>query len=210
MLEALGVTVKRTGVCTKVVAADSRVQRINDSITQRRTSVPTELPKLTNTDVSDLHKACRQGNIHDVTFLTESNPSLIQAKSPNSEDGLGCGAVALHFATIGNQPHIIACLLQKGAKADVATDRGVTPLHVACARGFDACADALMKGGANALTTDRYGKSSYSILKQQCGDVDMRKQRASILRTVEKRDNVHSSRNNAILEVADRILYTKR
>ena len=176
----------------------------------RQAAVRTELPKANRNDVSDLHKACRHGNLHDISFLLELDPSLLSAPSSISEDGLGCGAVALHYATIGNQPEVISFLLQKGAKVDLTTDRGLTPLHVACTRGFVDCANLLLQGGANALTQDRHGKSSHAVLKQLSGDPDMQKRRTAIARLLQNHSGAQSICENPILRLTDKILYSRR
>jgi hypothetical protein len=209
VLEALGITIKTTGKSTKVVAADSRVQKINYAISVRKPA-GMEIPKAIKSDVTDLHKACRQGNIHDVVFLIDSDADLICAPSINSEDGLGRGAVALHFAAIGNQTGIISYLLQRGALPDVSSDRGITPLHIACSRGFVDCANTLLRGGANALTLDRYGKSARSILDEPCGHPEMRKSRAAISHSLHKLHNVQSIAGNTFSEITDKILYKNR
>ena len=196
-----------------MVPADARVRRINDSIQEKKDApVASKLPKISNSDLTDLHRACRQGLLHDVQFLIESDISLAAARSTNSEDSLGSGGTAVHFCVLGNRSDILEYLLHHGAQVNSESDRGITPLHVACTRGLSECANVLLKGGACPVQKDRYGVSSESILNQPCGDADLRKNRAIILRQLKARQgrSIESIQNHSALMLADRILYSKR
>lgn len=211
VLEALGLSVSRTSMGTmKVIAADKRTQRINDLIASKP-KVPTRIPSLpVNRDVSDLHRACRQGLRDDVEFLLSQNPDLGKSQSSNSEDGMGTGASAVHFAIMGNNPDIIHYLVSKGADVNQVTDRGTSPLHIACTRGMVECAQALLQSGASLLVKDSHGVSPMTILHQDCGDPILRKARGQILSFSRKTDSSRSIGASNLLQVTDRFLYNRR
>lgn len=209
VLDALGISIKQDSSRSfRVIASDKRVQMINE----RRQLTP-ELPKQLalkschNTDLTDLHKACRQGNVLDVQFLLNQDPSLAATPSTSSEDSFGKGGRTVHFATAGDQSKILEFLIVRGVQPSSKTERGVTPLHIACTKGLVDCAAILLRGGANMIERDSYGQTPMGILRQDCGDVVLRRARAQILTLYRRSRDSRSVSDRQVLSIADRVLY---
>lgn len=209
VLDALGISIKQdSSISFRVIAADKRVQMINEKrqLTPELPKQPT-LKSFNNTDLTDLHKACRQGNVHEVEFLLNQDPSLADTPSTSSEDSFGKGGRTVHFATAGDQSKVLEFLIVRGVQPSLKTERGITPLHIACSKGLVDCAGILLRGGANMIERDSYGQTPMGILCQDCGDVVLRRARAQILTLYRRSRYSRSVSDSQVLSIADRILY---
>jgi hypothetical protein len=217
VLEALGISVRastgKSGL--NVIAADQRVQRVNDfkanqTVNRQILSIP---PQPTVTE-QDLHKAARQALFVDLDFILEQRPELLNSPSKANEDCFGVGGTALLFAVAGDNPQVVEYLLSRGADPHLASDRGITPLHFSCRKGAIECAKLLLGHGASMFTKDRYNLTPLCILtKETCADPVMRKQRAGILsyykssQSEMKRKSMIGSSSQTILQLTDKVLY---
>lgn len=185
------------------MASNARIQNANERLSNPSTQIVVRAQSTPSRDLVDLHKACRQGNSLDVEFLVSQDPSLLNSESKASEDLIGPGGTALHYATLGDNPHIISFLLLKNANVDAESHRGLTPLYIACSKGLVECADVLMQHGSSLLHRNRQGVTPMAILRQQCGVPDLCTRRQMIL-TRSKSLRPGSSVNQSILRIADR------
>jgi ankyrin repeat protein len=208
IIQSLGISVtplKPTGFTRS--NADDQIERLSRNI-----MINTRLNSLhqsVKTDIRDLHRACRQGLSHEVSYLVDNNPSLIEAQSVSSEDGMGAGATALHYATVGNKPDIVEGLLNKGAALNAKTNRGLTPLHIACSKGYEECAFILIRAGASAIIKDGFGVSPREMLAQPCGDIALRASRSRILSRL-RQVRPSFTGDISLIPIVDKVLYSSR
>lgn len=91
-----------------------------------------------------LHAACQSGSLACIQLLVEGGADV------NRTDRNGM--TALHFACVHrNEPSVNLLGCAPGIELNSATSGGHTPLHVACQVGSSACAEMLLKCGANVL-----------------------------------------------------------
>lgn len=95
-----------------------------------------------------LHRACASGLLDVVLFLLDYGANV------NAETQLG---VPLRVATSKNQPRIIECLVQRGARLNVASAPHVQPLLIAVRRGYEDAAKILLRNGADVNARDTIG-----------------------------------------------------
>ncbi len=214
VLEALGISLKwgdNSGTL-KVVASDRRIQMINDHNATRPALAQVKAitdQKLVR--VHDFHRACRQGVTIDVEFILKEFPEVLNEISNSSEDGIGTGGTCLHYAVMGNQFEIVQYLLERGAHHALKTERGVSPLHLACSKGYFECAQMLIDKGAAMGDKDNFGNTAFTILSGHSGDRSVSSGRKEILTYYNRRKHNgqlmlgNSSRN--LLELTDKILY---
>lgn len=216
VLEALGISLKFAGEsgALRVVASDKRVQMINDHNAARPSSTPHKaIVDVKVTRSHDFHRACRHGLVVDVEFMVREFPETLNDPSVSSEDGIGTGGTCLHYAVLGNQADVVEYLLNHGALHTLKTERGVSPLHLACSKGYFDCARILIEKGASMGDKDSFGNSSFSILSTHSGDRAISTARKEILSYYNRRKHTgqamlgDSSRN--LLELTDKILYRK-
>ena len=211
VMDSLGISIKAgASGPLKVVAADTRTQRVNEFLENRTQKDNSHPPSCIQKEVVQLHSSCRRGNLADVAFLLDQKPELINMSSVSSEDSIGTGGIALHFATLGNQPDIVSYLIQKGGDINRKSDRGITPLHIASGRGLFECANLLLGNGGNLLIKDSYGKSALSLLQQETGDPHLRKSRTLIANASRKSLNGVPLDGALILKITDKKLYNVR
>jgi cyclase len=73
--------------------------------------------------------AVKAGDLAKVKMLVESNPQIVNAKSP--------GGITILFAAVGyRRLEIAEYLISKGAEVNVRNDFNNTPLHLACGNGL--------------------------------------------------------------------------
>jgi hypothetical protein len=150
----------------------------------------------------------------DLEFILGQHPEFVNVGSTASEDAFGVGGTCLHFAVAGNNPEVIRFLISRRADPNAASERGITPLHLACSRGSTGCAMALIDHGANMSAKDKYGNTPYSILKSDCAEPCLAKARAEILRYQTRRAQSDSqatisSVTTKMLQLTDSLLYKK-
>jgi hypothetical protein len=208
VMESLGISIKaQSSQPVRVVAADSRTQRLNEFIANKSPKDNLQQSSSILNEVAQLHSSCRKGNLADVSFLLDQKPELINMPSASNEDFFGTGGISLHFATLGNQPDIVSYLISKGAKINCQSARGITPLHIASARGLVECGNVLVRQGGNLLIKDSYGKSALSLLQQETGNTELRKSRSLILVSSRKPGSGTQLDSRAILTITDKKLY---
>jgi hypothetical protein len=159
--------------------------------------------------VAGFHRACRQGNIAEAEMFLCDDRSFLYGLSGSSEDTVGSKASCVHFAVLGNQPDILRFLASNGADVSCQTDRGVSPLQVACSRGYVDCAIILVECGANVTCKNNYGQTPSSILRAPCGDVFLKKNRDIILKQIQKASANQNSSSSRLLKLTDKLLYNK-
>jgi len=215
VLEALGIKLRpnigKRGI--SVVAADRRVEYLND-VKAKNELKPTQQKALPSTElnVGDLHRACRQAIPLDLEFILKEHPEFLNQPSTASEDIFGVGGSSLHFAVAGNNPEVLCYLLGHRANLNATSERGITPLHLACSRGYTDCAIVLIDNGGNMFAKDNFGNTPSSILKSVCPDQILAKQRSIIQsysnkKTTQSQPAISISSKSRMLELTDKILY---
>jgi ankyrin repeat protein len=74
------------------------------------------------------------------------------------------GKTALHWATVGVNIPMIELLMSKGAKHDVRSEVGSSPLHVAAMNGHNEAVACLLDHGADINSADIMGNIPLVIL----------------------------------------------
>lgn len=128
----------------------------------------------------ELLSAARSGDVGRARYLLTSVPTTdIHYRSTASEDSLGKGAQALHFAALGGHADVTSALLDCGAAPLAATDAGCTALHVAAKRGHAHVAKILLSAGGALLRVakDNLGKTAlwYATRGQSRGHLEIAK-----------------------------------
>ena len=219
VLEALGISIRAEGSTTgiKVVAADKRVQRVNDiranqPVKQKVLALSAQ-PTLT---VQDFHKAARQAIFVDLEFILEMHPEFLNSPSLANEDSFGVGGTALHYAVAGDNPSVVEYLLSRGADPNLPSERGVTPLHLCCKKGASACAVLLLRHGASMTVRDHYNISPLCILTNEpCAEPNLKRRRAEILtqfRAIQptpQRRAITCTSSQTLLKLTDNVLYRR-
>ena len=219
VLESLGIALRRDAKTTglQIIAADKRVQRLNDIRAQQPTKPKTlALPAQPTLTIQDLHKAARQALFVDLDFILELHPEFLNAPSIANEDSFGVGGTALHYAVAGDNPTVVQYLLTRGANPNATSERGLTPLHLCCKKGASECAALLMSFGASMTKKDHYNITPLCILTNEpCADLSLKKKRAEILSqfrtgqtTSYKRASIGAS-SSTILQLTDKVLYRR-
>ena len=95
-----------------------------------------EISKLNESQGSrELLSAARSGDLGRVCYLTSLSSVEINYASTASEDGLGRGGTALHFASYNGFAEVVNELLKRGADPSLLNSKGETLLHIAARRG---------------------------------------------------------------------------
>ena len=66
----------------------------------------------------------------------------------------------MHEAVDGDQPDVIQLLLLHGFNPNVQSKGGLTPLHLAVAKGQVGCVRALIDNGADIMVKDNQGQDA--------------------------------------------------
>ena len=119
----------------------------------------------------ELLTAARTGDLAKVEYLLNFVPSTkVNFQSSSSEDVLGKGATALHFAALNDHPQVIEALLRFSANPLLTTQSGLTPLHIAAKRGaVGAVKTFLVYPGNSALVAakDNMGRTALSYAQKE-------------------------------------------
>ena len=111
-----------------------------------------------------LHELASEERFEVVEFL------LGAGADPNAqgEDGIA----PLHGAS---HPQFVELLCRRGARVDIRTNTGDTPLHsIASERGKDDVLQALLRSGADPRLTNKAGKTPYDIARSRADEAKMR------------------------------------
>ena len=93
--------------------------------------------------MSDLHAACRSGDLSLISSLLSSNPSALDFRDPQ------LGWTPLYRAVICRQSEAVSLLLSSGADPNGRYALGETALHQAADSGDEGIARELVRAGAN-------------------------------------------------------------
>jgi ankyrin repeat protein len=95
-----------------------------------------------------LHIACFHGHTDTVKLLLHHGANIDACNSD--------GGTPLHMGVYNGHEDVIFELLNRGAKVDIQENHyGVTPLHLACQKGFHGIALALVENLASLKVTDK-------------------------------------------------------
>ncbi|KAM9500843.1 ankyrin repeat domain-containing protein 53 [Clarias gariepinus] len=107
-----------------------------------------------------LHVAAQHGQLNCLKLLLESGTVDVNASGPR-------GQRPLHMAlSPKSKPNSYCCLtylLEHGAKPNVSTDEGLTPLHMAAALGLKECVEVLVRVGADTHARDNRGRTPFEL-----------------------------------------------
>ncbi|KAL0970148.1 hypothetical protein UPYG_G00237800 [Umbra pygmaea] len=112
-----------------------------------------------------LHVAGLHGRLECMKLLLESESVDVNASCPH-------GRRPIHMVlTSQNRPNSHACLialLQHGALPNVATDTGLTPLHLAATEGLLECTETLVRAGADTSARENRGHTPLDLARIWC------------------------------------------
>ncbi|XP_038061536.1 E3 ubiquitin-protein ligase MIB1-like [Patiria miniata] len=114
-------------------AATGNTNKVREIINDHKDAVKFQ----TKQGETALQAASHRGHMDVVTALVKAKAPLEQ----QDEDG----DRALAFAVLGDEPEIVKCLLQAGSNINAANNNGLTPLHLAAAKGHQTCVEVLLK-----------------------------------------------------------------
>ncbi|KAK6323326.1 ankyrin repeat domain-containing protein 53 [Coregonus clupeaformis] len=128
----------------------------------KRALFPTQLDKQ---GLTVLHVASLHGQLECMKLLLTSQVVDINASCP-------LGRRPIHMVlTVQSRPHSHACLtylLEHGALPNVATDTGLTPLHLAATEGLWECTETLVQVGADTGARDNRGHTPLDLARIWC------------------------------------------
>ena len=146
----------------------------DDAPNTAETSSDSAIDTAANTDVGldtsrDLWTAAAFGDVAAVTrWLNDENDDSV---APDALDPV-FGVTALGWATMTNQPNVIAVLLENGADPSARYRDQNTPLHSAAFFGRAACAEALLVAGAALDAENQQGETPWGSLRHDAGTTE--------------------------------------
>ena len=99
--------------------------------------------------MSDLHAACRQGDLALISALLAQRPESVNERDSN------LGWAPLYRSVICKHEAAVKLLLKQGANPDLTYALGETALHYAADNGYLEIGKELIKAGANPNVQQR-------------------------------------------------------
>ena len=107
---------------------------------------------------SELTRYCRDGLYNELRYALYYEKEIsvhLAGRTPR-------GNTLLHEAVEHGQPDVAQLLLINGFSANVRAKGGLTPLHVAAAKGYAGCVRALLENNADVTLRDDLGQSAFA------------------------------------------------
>ncbi len=115
---------------------------------------------------SAVHYACRAGHAHVVERCIDAGADLAPPRDAAVGGALHGAASPLVVAAEHGHDEVVQLLCERGGAAQLhaADETGKTALHVACAKGHEHVARALLGAGAHANVVDRTGSTPLHVV----------------------------------------------
>lgn len=108
--------------------------------------------------LNDLTRYCREGLYDELRYALYYEKEI----SVHIAGRTHRGNTLLHEAVESGQPDIVQLLLLHGFSPNVRAKGGVTPLHLAVAKGYVGCVKALLEGDADVMLRDDLGQDAFT------------------------------------------------
>lgn len=137
--------------CLRLMLRGIDDPRLRENILREGKRYPSAVLGISN--FTPLQVACLEGHADCAEALLEFDCPGVNQKNRST-------LTALHCAAMGGKPECVDVLLKFGANVDGVTQRGQTPLMLACKYGKEGCVDRLLARGANPQLRDNFQHSA--------------------------------------------------